>query len=96
MAVADVSPPESVEKKVAAQTPEEAGASVEPPVETSNPPTHKMFQRTLSPADVLHVHSYAKGDYGEEVLPKEEEKSSNSDTEKEKELRQVIKEVSEP
>ncbi|XP_013863535.1 lysine-specific demethylase 4A isoform X2 [Austrofundulus limnaeus] len=95
VAAADVSPLEPVEKKVAAQTPEEAGASVEPPVEISNTPTHKMFQRTLSPADVLHVHSYAKGDYGEEALAKEEEKSSNSDTEKEKELRHFIKEVTE-
>ncbi|KAA8589908.1 hypothetical protein FQN60_013273 [Etheostoma spectabile] len=43
---------------------------------------HKVFQRTLSPADVLHVHSYAKGDYGEgEAPPKEEKKSEGSDTE---------------
>ncbi|XP_019740431.1 lysine-specific demethylase 4A isoform X2 [Hippocampus comes] len=34
---------------------------------------HKAFQRTLSPADVLHVHSYAKGDYAEEeAAPKNE------------------------
>ncbi|XP_072294505.1 lysine-specific demethylase 4A-like isoform X2 [Eucyclogobius newberryi] len=32
-------------------------------------PHTKVFQRTLSPADVLHVHSYAKGDYSEEEGP---------------------------
>ncbi|XP_051929796.1 lysine-specific demethylase 4A isoform X3 [Hippocampus zosterae] len=34
---------------------------------------HKAFQRTLSPADVLHVHSYAKGDYAEEEAPPKDE-----------------------
>ncbi|KAK7889279.1 hypothetical protein WMY93_024839 [Mugilogobius chulae] len=39
-------------------------------------PHAKVFQRTLSPADVLHVHSYAKGDYSEEEgAPMEERKS---------------------
>ncbi|XP_032381679.1 lysine-specific demethylase 4A [Etheostoma spectabile] len=53
---------------------------------------HKVFQRTLSPADVLHVHSYAKGDYGEgEAPPKEEKKSEGSDTETEKDNRHVSK-----
>lgn len=56
-----------------------AEGSVEPRVETSNIPVHKLFQRTLSPADVLHVHSYAKGDYGEEILVQEEEQAIRSD-----------------
>ncbi|KAM9796215.1 lysine-specific demethylase 4A isoform 3-T3 [Syngnathus typhle] len=45
---------------------------------------HKAFQRTLSPADVLHVHSYAKGDYAEEeALPKDEDHGEgNKDTSK--------------
>nr|XP_057929566.1 lysine-specific demethylase 4A [Doryrhamphus excisus] len=46
---------------------------------------HKVFQRTLSPADVLHVHSYAKGDYAEdEAPPKEEEEKKEEEKEKEK------------
>ncbi|XP_061894365.1 lysine-specific demethylase 4A isoform X3 [Entelurus aequoreus] len=41
---------------------------------------HKVFQRTLSPADVLHVHSYAKGDYAEdEAPPKVEEEEEAKD-----------------
>ncbi|XP_005815247.1 lysine-specific demethylase 4A isoform X1 [Xiphophorus maculatus] len=56
-----------------------AEGSVEPRVETSNIPVHKLFQRTLSPADVLHVHSYAKGDYGEEIMVQEEEQAIRSD-----------------
>ncbi|KAJ8418586.1 hypothetical protein AAFF_G00000850 [Aldrovandia affinis] len=45
----------------------------------SGDPAHLLFQRTLSPAEALHVHSYAKGDYCEaESSPKEE---SDSDTE---------------
>ncbi|XP_029943521.1 lysine-specific demethylase 4A [Salarias fasciatus] len=36
--------------------PEEAEPGADPAAAT-------LFQRTLSPADVLHVHSYAKGDY---------------------------------
>ncbi|KAG7248342.1 hypothetical protein CRUP_038482, partial [Coryphaenoides rupestris] len=38
----------------------------------------------LSPADVLHVHSYAKGDYGEDEAPlreKEDAVSYSTDTE---------------
>ncbi|XP_046703383.1 lysine-specific demethylase 4A isoform X3 [Silurus meridionalis] len=38
----------------------------------------RIFQRTLSPAEVLHVHSYAKGDYSE--LDREQ-KDSDTDTE---------------
>lgn len=40
----------------------------------------KVFQRTLSPADVLHVHSYAKGDYGDGENQSKEEKSDSSET----------------
>lgn len=42
-----------------------------------------IFQRTLSPAEVLHVHSYAKGDYSE-LEPRsrhERERDSDSDSE---------------
>lgn len=38
----------------------------------------RLFQRTLSPAEVLHVHSYAKGDYSD--LDREQ-KDSDTDTE---------------
>ncbi|MEQ2304755.1 hypothetical protein AMECASPLE_030673, partial [Ameca splendens] len=62
---------------------EEAEGSVEPRVETSGIPVHKVFQRTLSSADVLHVHSYAKGDYGDEILVQEEGRTLNSDNKKE-------------
>ncbi|KAI7808005.1 putative lysine-specific demethylase 4A-like [Triplophysa rosa] len=43
----------------------------------------RIFQRTLSPAEVLHVHSYAKGDYSE-LEPRirhERERDSDSDSE---------------
>ncbi|XP_064186711.1 lysine-specific demethylase 4A [Anguilla rostrata] len=36
-------------------------------------PAHVLFQRTLSPAEALHVHSYAKGDYCEAEAPPKEE-----------------------
>uniref|UniRef100_A0A1A8P240 [histone H3]-trimethyl-L-lysine(9) demethylase n=2 Tax=Nothobranchius rachovii TaxID=451742 RepID=A0A1A8P240_9TELE len=81
-AAADISPLEPVERKVVVLSSEEPGVCVDPPVEAKGGPMQNVFQRTLSPADVLHVHSYAKGDYGEEVLPKEEEKSGGSDSEK--------------
>uniref|UniRef100_H3CGJ2 [histone H3]-trimethyl-L-lysine(9) demethylase n=1 Tax=Tetraodon nigroviridis TaxID=99883 RepID=H3CGJ2_TETNG len=48
---------------------------------------HKLFQRTLSPADVLHVHSYAKGDYGEGELQSKEEKSESSEIKAERDKR---------
>lgn len=48
---------------------------------------HKGFQRTLSPADVLHVHSYAKGDYGEGEIHCKEEKSENSEIKAERDKR---------
>ncbi|XP_049443979.1 lysine-specific demethylase 4A isoform X2 [Epinephelus fuscoguttatus] len=78
--VSDVCPPEPFESQVVALCSEEAGGSEEPPLGSSCSPPHKLFQRTLSPTDVLHVHSYAKGDYGEgEAPPKEEKKSEASD-----------------
>uniref|UniRef100_A0A8C6MH26 [histone H3]-trimethyl-L-lysine(9) demethylase n=1 Tax=Nothobranchius furzeri TaxID=105023 RepID=A0A8C6MH26_NOTFU len=74
-AAADTSPLEPVERTVVVLSSEEPGVRVDPPVEAKGGPMQNVFQRTLSPADVLHVHSYAKGDYGEDVPPKEEEKS---------------------
>lgn len=58
----------------------------------SQPPSrcsqeHKAFQRTLSPADVLHVHSYAKGDYGEGELQSKEEKSESGEIKAERDRR---------
>ncbi|XP_068599163.1 lysine-specific demethylase 4A-like [Brachionichthys hirsutus] len=67
-----------------------------PQLGSSCSPARKVFQRTLSPADVLHVHSYAKGDYGEdESLSKEEKKSEASDDETEPSSRHVSKAVAE-
>ncbi|XP_047189185.1 lysine-specific demethylase 4A isoform X2 [Scophthalmus maximus] len=84
---AEFGPLEPVERQVDTLGSEEMGGSVEP---------HKLFQRTLSPADVLHVHSYAKGDYGEgEATAKEEKKSEGSDNELEKDNRPVNKTVAE-
>ncbi|XP_053492785.1 uncharacterized protein kdm4aa isoform X2 [Ictalurus furcatus] len=40
--------------------------------------SQRLFQRTLSPAEVLHVHSYAKGDYSD--LDREQ-RDSDTDTE---------------
>ncbi|XP_034564438.1 lysine-specific demethylase 4A-like isoform X4 [Notolabrus celidotus] len=61
---------------------EKAGISEEPKLTSSCSQTHNLFQRTMSPADVLHVHSYAKGDYGEGEPPtKEEKKNEGSDSE---------------
>lgn len=48
---------------------------------------HKLFQRTLSPADVLHVHSYAKGDYGEGEIQAKEERSESADIKAERDKR---------
>ncbi|TDH08240.1 hypothetical protein EPR50_G00095700 [Perca flavescens] len=82
VSAADVCPPEPVAVS------SEEGAQLD----SGCSPAHKVFQRTLSPADVLHVHSYAKGDYGEgEAPPKEEKKSEGSDTETEKDSRHVSK-----
>ncbi|KAM6963088.1 lysine-specific demethylase 4A-like [Aplochiton taeniatus] len=67
---------------------ERPGPSEDPskPAGASSPAAHRQFQRTLSQADVLHVHSYAKGDYGgegEAAAAKDEMRSdsSSSDTE---------------
>uniref|UniRef100_A0A8C4GXL6 [histone H3]-trimethyl-L-lysine(9) demethylase n=1 Tax=Dicentrarchus labrax TaxID=13489 RepID=A0A8C4GXL6_DICLA len=95
VSTADIGPLEPIESEAAAPCSEEAGGSEEPQLGSSCSPAHKLFQRTLSPADVLHVHSYAKGDYGEgEPLPKEEKKSEGSDNEMEKNNRHVSKAVS--
>lgn len=92
---ADVCPPETAESQAVAPSAVEAGDSEEPLQNSSYSPAQKRFQRTLSPADVLHVHSYAKGDYGEgEVQPKEEKKSEASDNEMEKDNRHFCKAVS--
>ncbi|XP_056315337.1 lysine-specific demethylase 4A isoform X2 [Danio aesculapii] len=40
-----------------------------------------IFQRTLSPAEVLHVHSYAKGDYSDIEPRIQHERDSDSDSE---------------
>ncbi|XP_076579075.1 lysine-specific demethylase 4A isoform X2 [Chaetodon auriga] len=93
---ADICPPEQIESHVLALCSEEVGTTKEPQLSSSCSPAHKLFQRTLSPADVLHVHSYAKGDYGEGEAPsKEEKKSEASDNETDKDGRHVSKEVAE-
>lgn len=86
----DVRPHEPAESQVAAPCSEEGG-SEEAQLGSSCSPVHQQFQRTLSPADVLHVHSYAKGDYGEGEAPTKEEKSESSDNEMEKDNRFVSK-----
>lgn len=48
---------------------------------------HRAFQRTLSPADVLHVHSYAKGDYAEGELQSREERSEAGEIKAERDKR---------
>ncbi|XP_026112348.1 lysine-specific demethylase 4A-like isoform X2 [Carassius auratus] len=46
------------------------------------PAVQHIFQRTLSPAEVLHVHSYAKGDYSdlEPRIQHERDQDSDSDS----------------
>ncbi|XP_016123576.1 lysine-specific demethylase 4A isoform X3 [Sinocyclocheilus grahami] len=46
------------------------------------PAVQHIFQRTLSPAEVLHVHSYAKGDYSdlERRIRHERDRDSDSDS----------------
>ncbi|XP_059353696.1 lysine-specific demethylase 4A-like isoform X2 [Carassius carassius] len=46
------------------------------------PAVQHIFQRTLSPAEVLHVHSYAKGDYSdlEPRIRHERDQDSDSDS----------------
>lgn len=83
VSAADIVPPEPADGQA-------AGGSEEHHPASSSSPAHRLFQRTLSPADVLHVHSYAKGDYGEGDTPaKEERRSDSSDNEAEREDRQV-------
>ncbi|KAM9848656.1 lysine-specific demethylase 4A [Aulostomus maculatus] len=92
VSAADSSPPEPVESQVVALCSVQAGSGEELELGSSCSPARKLFQRTLSPADVLHVHSYAKGDYGEcESSPKEEKKSDSSDLETEKDSGNVNK-----
>lgn len=71
----DVCPSEAQKNQAEAPPSEEIGANDESQPAGGYSPVQKHFQRTLSPADVLHVHSYAKGDYGEgEAAVKEEKK----------------------
>lgn len=87
----DACPPEPADSQAEATL----CSDEEPQLGSTCSPAHKLFQRTLSPADVLHVHSYAKGDYGDgEATPKEEKKSESSDSESEKDSRHVSKAVS--
>ncbi|XP_052317085.1 lysine-specific demethylase 4A-like isoform X3 [Oncorhynchus keta] len=65
-------------------SPSHAASSSSPShLASSSSPVHQLFQRTLCPADVLHVHSYAKGDYseGETREGKEERRNDSSDSE---------------
>lgn len=92
---ADVRAAEPVENQLAAPRSEKTGSNEETHPPASCNPANKVFQRTLSPADVLHVHSYAKGDYGDGDAPlKEEKKSESSDSQTEKDNRHVSKSVS--
>ncbi|KAJ8375233.1 hypothetical protein SKAU_G00058130 [Synaphobranchus kaupii] len=56
------------------------GPGGEPRPAPSSSPPHALFQRTLSPAEALHVHSYAKGDYCEVETPPKEESRANAQT----------------
>ncbi|XP_075901294.1 lysine (K)-specific demethylase 4A, a isoform X2 [Nelusetta ayraudi] len=79
-AAANVCPSEPVKSQAAALPSEEPTANEEAPPAGGYSPVQKHFQRTLSPADVLHVHSYAKGDYGEgEAALKEEKKADETE-----------------
>lgn len=72
----DVCPSEAPKNQAEAPPPEEPAANDECQPAGGYSPAQKHFQRTLSPADVLHVHSYAKGDYaeGDAAALKEEKK----------------------
>lgn len=72
----DVCPSEAAKNRAEAPPPQEPSANDEcqPAHQGGYSPGQKHFQRTLSPADVLHVHSYAKGDYGEGDAAVKEEK----------------------
>ncbi|CAL8256018.1 unnamed protein product [Merluccius merluccius] len=63
---------------------EVVGMSGESPLAGRSSLAPRVFQMALSPADVLHVHSYAKGDYGEDEVPvreKDEGMNYSTDTE---------------
>ncbi|XP_051562323.1 lysine-specific demethylase 4A-like [Myxocyprinus asiaticus] len=51
--------------------------------QVSQPAVQHIFQRTLSPAEVLHVHSYAKGDYSEMEPRSRPERDPDSDSDSE-------------
>ncbi|XP_051567316.1 lysine-specific demethylase 4A isoform X2 [Myxocyprinus asiaticus] len=51
--------------------------------QVSQPAAQHIFQRTLSPAEVLHVHSYAKGDYSELETRSRLERDQDSDSDSE-------------
>ncbi|KAM7012964.1 lysine-specific demethylase 4A isoform 2-T2 [Tautogolabrus adspersus] len=92
----DVCPSKTFDHSDMAVCSEQAGSSEEPKLSSSCSQTHKLFQRTMSPADVLHVHSYAKGDYGEGEAPtKEEKQTEGSDCETEKDNQHMFKRVKE-
>lgn len=77
-----LSPSKKEKSSAAAAAPpsEESTANQEALPAGGYSPVQKHFQRTLSPADVLHVHSYAKGDYGEgEAALKEEKKADETE-----------------
>ncbi|CAJ1064679.1 lysine-specific demethylase 4A-like isoform X2 [Xyrichtys novacula] len=84
------------EEPVFAQCSEKANISEELKLSTSCSKARNLFQRTMSPADVLHVHSYAKGDYGEGEAPtKEERENEGSDCEMEREHKHICKTLAE-
>ncbi|XP_073707302.1 lysine-specific demethylase 4A isoform X2 [Garra rufa] len=56
------------------------------------PAVQHIFQRTLSPAEVLHVHSYAKGDYSdlEPRIRHERDRDSDSDSESQEDIKKEV------
>lgn len=91
----DVCPPEAPKNRAEAPPSQEPAANDECQPAGGYSPVHKHFQRTLSPADVLHVHSYAKGDYGEgDTAPKEEKKVDVSHAETDERTRHLQHPVS--
>lgn len=91
----DVCPPDAAKSQAAPLPSEEPTANEEAQPAGGYGPVQKHFQRTLSPADVLHVHSYAKGDYGEgEAALKEEKKVDVAHAESEEHSRRLHHPVS--
>ncbi|XP_054646635.1 lysine-specific demethylase 4A isoform X2 [Dunckerocampus dactyliophorus] len=87
----DMPPSDPVEGQVVALcTVQPTGSGEEAEVGTGL--AHKVFQRTLSPADVLHVHSYAKGDYAEDEAPPKEEKGEEEKKEEKDSSENIIEE----